>query len=79
VQGPNPVVFANQGQIVSFAQRNRLPPMYPVREYVDAGGRMSYGPVRPICFGGPPRTLARSSKAPGPPNSPSSSPPNSSW
>jgi putative ABC transport system substrate-binding protein len=43
VQGPNPIVYTNQGRIVSFAQRTRLPVMYPVREYVDAGGLMSYG------------------------------------
>ena len=40
----NPVGFSNRGQIASFAQRNRLPSMYPVKEYVDAGGLMSYGP-----------------------------------
>ena len=43
VQGPNPTVYTNQSRIVSFAQRTRLPAMYPVREYVDAGGLMSYG------------------------------------
>ena len=41
---PNPVVFANGPQIASFAQRNRLPSMYPQKEYVDAGGLISYGP-----------------------------------
>ena len=40
----NPVLFANRGQIVSFALRNRLPSMYAQKEYVDAGGLMSYGP-----------------------------------
>ncbi len=44
VQTPNPVLFANRGQIVSFAQRNRLPSMYSQKEFVDAGGFMSYGP-----------------------------------
>ncbi len=39
----NPVLFVNRGQIVSFAQKNRLPSMYPIKEYVDAGGLMSYG------------------------------------
>ncbi len=41
--GANPVLFANQGQIVSFARRNRLPSIYPIKEFVDAGGLMSYG------------------------------------
>jgi putative ABC transport system substrate-binding protein len=42
--GVNPVGFANRAQIVSFAQRNRLPSMFPTKEYVDSGGLMSYGP-----------------------------------
>jgi len=36
-------VYANQSQIVSFAKQKRLPTMYPVREYVAAGGLISYG------------------------------------
>jgi putative ABC transport system substrate-binding protein len=44
VPGPNPVTFANRSRIASFAQRNRLPSMYGVRDFVDAGGLMSYGP-----------------------------------
>ena len=47
VPGPNPVLFANRGQIVSFAQGNRLPAMYGQGEFVDAGGLMSYGPSIP--------------------------------
>ena len=46
----NPVAFANRGQIASFAQRNRLPSMYPTKEYVDAGGLMSYGPSLPDMY-----------------------------
>jgi putative ABC transport system substrate-binding protein len=42
--GVNPVGFANRARIVSFAQRNRLPSMFPTKEYVDSGGLMSYGP-----------------------------------
>src|SRR5262245_34550798 len=41
---PNPLGFANRPRIASFAHRNRLPSMYAQREYVDAGGLMSYGP-----------------------------------
>jgi len=40
----NPLGFASRPRIASFAQRNRLPSMYPQREYVDAGGLISYGP-----------------------------------
>jgi putative ABC transport system substrate-binding protein len=43
----NPVGFAKRGQIASFAQKNRLPSIYAQKEYVDAGGLMSYGPSTP--------------------------------
>jgi putative ABC transport system substrate-binding protein len=37
-------LLANRMQIVNFAATSRLPTMYPYREYVDAGGLMSYAP-----------------------------------
>jgi len=40
----NPVAFSKRFEIAAFAQRNRLPSMFGPREYVDAGGLMSYGP-----------------------------------
>jgi putative tryptophan/tyrosine transport system substrate-binding protein len=40
----NPVAFGNRDQIASFVQKNKLPSIYAQREYVDAGGLMSYGP-----------------------------------
>ena len=43
----NPLGFAKRSQIASFAQKNRLPSMYAQKEYVDAGGLMSYGPSTP--------------------------------
>jgi len=46
----NPVGFTNRRQIASFAQRNRLPSMYATKEYVEAGGLMSYGPSLPDLF-----------------------------
>jgi putative tryptophan/tyrosine transport system substrate-binding protein len=46
----NPVALAYQGQLASFAQRNRLPSMYAQREFVNAGGLMSYGPSTPELF-----------------------------
>ena len=39
-----PLLFVHRGRIVNFTLRNRLPSMYPFREYVDAGGLISYGP-----------------------------------
>jgi putative ABC transport system substrate-binding protein len=38
------LAFTNRGQIVSLAQKNRLPTMYGQRVYVDAGGLIAYGP-----------------------------------
>jgi ABC-type uncharacterized transport system substrate-binding protein len=44
VPAVNPVAFANRSQIVRLAQRNRLPSIYGVRDFADAGGLMAYGP-----------------------------------
>jgi putative ABC transport system substrate-binding protein len=33
----------NRQRIAEFTTRNRLPSMFPIREYVEAGGLMSYG------------------------------------
>jgi putative ABC transport system substrate-binding protein len=40
----NPFLFANRRQIAALAQKNRLPSMYGLREFADAGGLMAYGP-----------------------------------
>jgi ABC-type uncharacterized transport system substrate-binding protein len=37
-------LLSHREQIVEFAAVKRLPTMYPYREYVDAGGLMSYAP-----------------------------------
>ena len=39
-----PVAFRNRSQLASLAQKSRLPSMYGLREFVDAGGLMAYGP-----------------------------------
>jgi putative ABC transport system substrate-binding protein len=36
--------FTYRGQIADLAAKSRLPAIYPNREFVDAGGLMSYGP-----------------------------------
>ena len=38
------LLLASRKQIVAFAASRRLPAMYPYREYVDAGGLLSYAP-----------------------------------
>jgi len=40
----SPMFSAERKRLVDFAARNRLPTMFSFREYVDAGGLMSYGP-----------------------------------
>jgi len=40
----NPLIGNQQGQVLDFAAKNRLPAMYPFSEFVEAGGLMSYGP-----------------------------------
>ena len=37
------LILANQKRIAGFALKSRLPSMYSSREFVDAGGLMSYG------------------------------------
>ena len=39
----HPTLFSNRKQIVELAGKNRLPAMYPLADYVNAGGLMSYG------------------------------------
>ena len=38
-----PTLFANRKQVVELAAKNRLPAMYPLADYVDGGGLISYG------------------------------------
>ena len=40
----SPMFSAERKRLVDFAAGNRLPTMFSFREYVDAGGLMSYGP-----------------------------------
>jgi putative tryptophan/tyrosine transport system substrate-binding protein len=41
--GGDPFLLGQRDQIVSLAAHHTLPAIYPQREYVDAGGLMSYG------------------------------------
>jgi putative tryptophan/tyrosine transport system substrate-binding protein len=47
---PSPMLFGEYRRIVSLAASSRLPAMYQAREFVDAGGLMSYGANLPDLF-----------------------------
>jgi putative tryptophan/tyrosine transport system substrate-binding protein len=44
---PNPLIFVNRMRINTLALSARLPTMHVVREYVEAGGLIAYGPNWP--------------------------------
>jgi putative ABC transport system substrate-binding protein len=41
---PSSMFFNERRRLADLAAKNRLPAVYPAREYVDAGGLMAYGP-----------------------------------
>jgi putative ABC transport system substrate-binding protein len=45
-----PMFASERRRLVGLAAKNRLPTMYPLREFVDAGGLMAYGPNLPDLF-----------------------------
>ena len=46
----DPLMESSAQRIALLAARNRLPAMYPSREYVDAGGLVAYGPNLPDLY-----------------------------
>ena len=47
---PDPLSNSERRQIAEFALKHRLPSMHAIREYVEAGGLMSYGASTPEMF-----------------------------
>jgi len=41
---PDPILAAHRERLAALAKKHRLPAMYYLRDYVDAGGLMAYGP-----------------------------------
>jgi putative tryptophan/tyrosine transport system substrate-binding protein len=50
VIGSDTVMQANQAQVVALAAHHRLPAIYTFRDFVDAGGLMSYGVSLPDLY-----------------------------
>jgi putative tryptophan/tyrosine transport system substrate-binding protein len=50
VVGSDTVMQANQAEVVALAARHRLPAIYTFRDFVDAGGLMSYGVSLPDLY-----------------------------
>ena len=44
---PSPLTNSNRKKIVALAAKSRLPAMYPLKEYVEEGGLIAYGPNIP--------------------------------
>jgi len=47
---PDPLFGTQRNRILEFATRRRLPAIFPYKEFVDAGGLMSYGPSFPDSY-----------------------------
>jgi putative ABC transport system substrate-binding protein len=41
---PTPMFFSERRRLVDLAAKNRLPTVFPYKEFVDVGGLMAYGP-----------------------------------
>ena len=47
---PTAMFLNDRRHLVDLAAKNRLPTVYPQRDFVDVGGLMSYGPNGPDLF-----------------------------
>ena len=47
---PDPVLFSHRAQVTALAARHRLPAIYPSRDYIEAGGLITYGPDFAVMF-----------------------------
>ena len=46
----DPVTVGNQRRITILAAKNRLPTMYALRDFVEVGGLIAYGPDFPALY-----------------------------
>jgi putative ABC transport system substrate-binding protein len=47
---PDPLMFGSRDSIIGFANKNVIPALFGAREFVEAGGLMSYGSDYPAMF-----------------------------
>lgn len=47
---PDPLTFGNRDAIANFANKNSVPALFGAREFIEAGGLMSYGSDYPAMF-----------------------------
>jgi putative ABC transport system substrate-binding protein len=47
---PDPLTFGNRDSIIGFANKNSIPGLFGAREFVEAGGLISYGSDYPAMF-----------------------------
>lgn len=73
------LTFPNRVRVAELAARSRLPAMYELRPYVEAGGLISYGADLVDIWHRAAVFVDKILKAPGRPTSRSSSRPNSNW
>ena len=74
----DPVLITNQSRLLTLATASRLPAMYGMREFVDGGGLMSYGPSLVEMYSRAAYLVDKISEARRLPTFPSSRPPSSS-
>ncbi len=59
IVGPDPLFFQQRDQVLEFARTTRLPVMYPFRDFVEAGGLISYSLSAREAFRGAARYVDR--------------------
>jgi putative ABC transport system substrate-binding protein len=74
-----PVFLMARQRLADLTAKNRLPTVFSNRDFVDAGGLMSYGPNFPDMFRRTATYATRSSRAPSRPIFPCNSRPSLSW
>jgi putative ABC transport system substrate-binding protein len=76
---PSPTFSRHRARLAELAMKHRLPGIYESKEYVDAGGLMSYGPSFPDLYRRSAHYVDRILKGAKPGDLPIEQPPSSIW